>query len=51
MHVKTDFYYSSLASSADRESQDKNCVGSLEWSAKTTGSRDSVDSIFINVYS
>ncbi len=40
----------SLARIADRESQDKNLVGSLDRFAKTAGSRDSVDSIFTHVY-
>ncbi len=36
--------------SADRDSQDKNLVGSLDRFAKTTGSRDSADTILTHVY-
>ncbi len=36
--------------SADRDSQDKNLVGSLDRFAKTTGSRDSADTILTPVY-
>ncbi len=41
---------SSLVRSADRDSQDKNLVGSLDRFAKTAGSRDLVDSILTHVY-
>ncbi len=41
----------SLVRSADRDSQDKDLVGSLlDRFAKTAGSRDSVDSILTHVY-
>ncbi len=36
--------------SADRDLHDKNLVGSLVRFAKTSGSRDSVDSILTHVY-
>ena len=35
--------------SADRDSQDKNFVGSLDRFAKTAGSRDAIDSILTHV--
>ena len=38
------------ADHADRDSQDKNLIGSLDRFAKIAGSRDSVDSIFTHVY-
>ncbi len=40
----------SLVRSADRDSQDKNLVGSLVRFAKTAGSRDLFDSILTHVY-
>ncbi len=39
-----------LVSSADRDSQDKNLVSSLDRFAKTAGLRDSVDSVLTHVY-
>ncbi len=36
--------------SADRDSQDKNLVGSIDRFAKTSGSRDSADSILTHLY-
>ncbi len=49
-HQNADDSLHALVRSADRVSQDKNLVGSLDWFAKMAGSRDLVESILIHVY-